>query len=231
MPTPVRTLFAVEVGLAVMHLINPPVPLWAERGGATRYLWDLDAEANVPTWFASAQLAVLGALLLLLAMAIRRDRRRESIALAAAGVLAAALSLDELVGVHEKLGRGLEELTGERGSTVFDTTGPWVVVAAPLFVLLMVACWYALRGLFRVSPRAARLCLGGSALFLVSFAGLEFVANFLPGGDDATVLLEETGEMAGVTLILWGVAELAGSLGLSLGVSETNASAKARKPD
>lgn len=216
MPAPIKALFAVELGLAVVHLINPPVPVWAERGGATRYLWDLDAEANVPTWFASVQLALIAVLLALLAFAWRERSRLETAALAVAGAAVAALSLDELVGIHEKLGRGLEELLGGRESTAFDATGPWVAVAAPLFLLLFAVAAHLLRRVYHGRHRATRLCLGGTALFFVSFAGIELIANFLPGGDDDTVLFEETGEMAGATLFLWGLAELMDSHGVRL---------------
>lgn len=91
-----------------------------------------------------------------------------------------------------------------------------MVVAAPLFLIAASGAAYALREVFRDRRRPGALCLAGTGLFFVSFAGLEFVANFLPGGDDQTVLFEETGETAGVTLVLWGTFELMRSHGVRL---------------
>lgn len=217
MPMAIRALFATELLLGFVHVLNPPVPLWAERGGATRYLWDLDAEANVPAWFSVAQLLLLAALIALIAVAWRGRGRATSRWLGVTAAFAAFLSFDELVGIHEKLGRGIEhELVGERGSTPFDVTGPWVVFAAPLFVLAVAVCVYLLRDVFRGRPRQAALCLAGAGLFLISFAGVEAVANFIPTGDRTTVLFEEIGEMAGVTLAVWGFYELALSHGIGM---------------
>jgi len=45
---------------------------------------------------------------------------------------------------------------------------------------------------------------------LISFAGIEALTNFVDA-EAATLVVEEIGEMAGVTLVLWGPWELAGS--------------------
>lgn len=210
MPAVVKALFALELALAVMHVWDPPVPLWAERGGSTRYLWNLDSEANVPTWFSSMQLATVGLGVSGLA-ALGIGGRMEKRALVLAGFGFLVLSLDELISLHEKLGRGIEELTGARGTTAFDVTGQWVLVGAPLFLAAAALLWWALRGLFEGERRAGLLVSAGALLYLVSFAGIEALTNFVDA-EATTVLLEEVGEMAGVTLILWGVLVLAASL-------------------
>jgi hypothetical protein len=206
MPRVIACLFAAEVVLVGLHLLGPPLPEFAERGGSTDYLWDLDGEANLPAWFSSIQLAAIGFLLFGFA-ASRTERNSETGVLGLAGAGFLLLSLDEQITLHEKVGRGFEELFGGRGETAFDVTGPCVLIGIPLFLAAFIAAGYALRGLFAGRRRVAMLVNGGGAVYLSSFAGIELVTNFV-SFERGTVVAEEAGEMAGATLLLWGVYEL-----------------------
>jgi hypothetical protein len=76
---------------------------------------------------------------------------------------------------------------------------------------------YLGRDLLRDRRRAQVLYAAGVAAYVASFAGAELVSNFVSGANGGMVLLEETGEMIGATLLLWATYELARSHGFRLG--------------
>jgi hypothetical protein len=213
MPGIVKCFFAADVLLALMHLIGPPVPEWAARAGNRDYLWGLSLEANIPTWYSSLQLALIGALLLAFAHVRPGPGRAPTWILGIVGAAFLFLSLDEQISIHENLGGLLEDLVGERGDTALEVTGPWMLVAAPLFLGGLALAAYLARPLWEGRRRVSVLYLAGAILFTASFAGLEALRNFIFARGQL-VLVEETGEMLGSTLLLWGTIELLHSHGV-----------------
>jgi hypothetical protein len=225
MPRAVKWFFAADLFLALMHLIGPPVPEWAARAGNQDYLWGLSIEANIPTWYASVQLALIGGLLLVFAAVRPVPGRAPTWVAGASGVGFFFFSLDEQISIHENLGGLLEDLVGDRSGTAFEVTGPWALVAAPLFLGALALAAYLGRSLWQGRPRVWVLYLVGAALFTVSFAGLELLRNFIVARGHL-VLVEETGEMLGATLMLWGTIELLRSHGVRL-IKDSGAAASA----
>ena len=219
----ILALFAINVVLAVMHVLGPPVPSWAARGDDDReYLWDLTVEGNVPSWYSGTQLVLIGALMLGLAANLPR-KRASTVVLVLTGLLFAFLSLDELVSLHEKFGRFLEDLGPERGDTAFGVTGVWFIVVAPAFVLVVAGLAYAGRELITGRRRVQLLYLAGLVLFVGSFAGLELLVNFVSEREREIEVLEETGEMFGATVLLWATYELLRSHGVRVFAREAEA--------
>jgi hypothetical protein len=116
------------------------------------------------------------------------------------------LSLDEQIGIHERLGPAIEDVVGERGGSALDVTGPWMLVAAPLFLGGLALAAYLGRDLLRDRRRISLLYLVGAVSFAVSFAGLELLRNFV--ADGSVPVMEETGEMLAVTVLIWATLEL-----------------------
>jgi hypothetical protein len=214
MPLPVRYLLAADLLLVLLHVVGPPMPLWESRTGDEEYLWDLSAEGNLPTWYSSVKLAVLALLLLAFAWVSRSRSSRATWILGFVGAAFLVLSMDELIGIHERLAPEVEDLVGERGGSALDVTGPWMLVAAPLFLGGLALAAYLGRDLLRDRRRISLLYLLGAVTFVLSFAGLELLRNF--AGEDYVPVIEETGEMLAVTVLIWATLELMRSHRVSL---------------
>jgi len=163
-------------------------------------LFDLGVEANLPTWWASAQLWTAAALLA--SVAWRTGAHPASFALAA---LIAAFSVDEVASLHERIAFATR-------SELLPVTGVWPFVLGPLaLVAVGVSARMARRTWHRDPTAAAWLGIGLVGL-LVSAAGIELLVNVVPwrsGAHFIQVLAEESGELVSGTLILAGAYRLA----------------------
>ncbi len=177
-------------------------------------LWlDLDGEQNVPTWYTSMQWFLAAALLALFAERLPARRR---FAFAVLPLAFLAMSLDEVIGVHEWLGVKSDTLlaAGDRQASLFSANGIWVLVIGLPFVALLGVLLYSLRECFRAAPGALWTIAAGLAIAAVGALGFEMLLNFVPryGTEEAILeLLEETLEMVGATTVVWGAYALATS--------------------
>jgi hypothetical protein len=176
-------------------------------------MFELDREANVPTWFQSSVLLLGGWLAVQLALRLlasgTRLRRRDLLACA----LPFYLSMDEAAQIHERFDfRSGDGLFAERA---FYYT--WLVTALALLPLLVWAMRSFLRRLPDAAARAARL---GCGVYLAGAIGMELVGGVYAvrfGPDLLTYALitcvEEGLEMGG--MCLFAVAMLQGLESLS----------------
>ena len=228
-PPLVRALFLVDLGLgaaylladaAFRHWVPASVRVSAGESSAAEFrfrwlsrLFDLNAEANLPTWYASAQLLLVGLLLGVFARA-RADRRRPaaSAGLVVAAALFVGMSADEVACLHENVGGKLVHYLKARshGSAV-TLAAFWAAVLVPF--LAVVACvaragWSHWR---RRPAFALRFGLG-LAVYLACAAGTELAWMAAFGTDPSAapveVFAEEVGEMIGVTLMAWAAWDL-----------------------
>ena len=132
-PLPILCLFGVDLVLTALHLFGPPLPAWAALPAARDTFWNMGREGNVPAAYSGVQLALIGVLMSGFASVWTR-RRGAALALACVGAVFLLLSLDELAGIHEKFGRSLTTVIGQRGETALPRTGPWMLVLAPVFL-------------------------------------------------------------------------------------------------
>ena len=192
----------VDLCLGLAHVINlvgfpvldRPVELFA-----------LDAERNIPTWWASAKLLVVGLTLGIMVPAIRALRWREWVVIAVAAVAFGFLSLDEFASLHEALGRRTR-------TDLLPTTGAWPFVYGGLG--LAGAAWLVLAGrrLWTREPGAAAGLIGGLVCLVASAAVLDLANNVLEPGHAALegmMVVEEMGELFAVSAILYGAWSLA----------------------
>jgi hypothetical protein len=180
-------------------------------------LFDLNQEFNIPSLYSG--LLLLGAAVLLFVVATIERRRRNLLwrhwAILAAGFV--YLTFDELVGIHEKLNRPLQDLLGLSG----DVT-TWVIAGG---LAALVAGAFFLPFLRLLPRRHAATFLAAGILFVGSAVGMEIVSTNWVGGmtyaDNgaydwvglAKVALEETGEMAGVVLFIHALLDYLRQLG------------------
>lgn len=188
--------------MAAAHAAVPNLPFapsLAEDANAVRRFFEVAGEQNGWAWLNVVLLATGAALHLVAGLLWRRAGRRAQAWWGTAAVLA-ALSLDDLVGLHERMtGLGVE-LGGGSGLLV----AAWVVPGAAVAVGVVVAFGFLARSLDRPGRR---LLLGGLALFLAGAFGLEAVGHAVLAdrGPSATygglVLVEELAEAWGAVLM------------------------------
>ncbi len=174
--------------------------------------FDLDEEANVPTWFESITL-VLAAGLLEVAARVRRsvrDGRWTCWRVLSSGFL--FLSLDEIASIHERFRLPIEMLRNVPAFRAFSWVVPGAVLVALLFAFF--------RPWLRTLPERTRngLLLAGTVYVAgaVGFEALGGIAAMTVGMDSwtyvATDTLEETLEMTGTLLLIVTMLEYLRSL-------------------
>lgn len=207
-----------DIALSLAYLANK------SAGDVFSRLFDLDGEGNIPAWYSSSQLLIVGLLLGLFAChhcSWRRIGSWPPIALALFFVL---LSADEAAQFHEWAGVMSDAiLLGDAGDTVLDRMGTWMFTIGLPGVALALYLLHCARLWFRPAPGALAKLVAGMAIFAIGALGVEAIDNFLdhPASATAQVLVEETLEMIAVTVMLWGVLELLHAYGLSVRFSRS----------
>lgn len=212
-----------------LYVVNIALGVLAVAAGAAAAALSIDgfdfvrlgSEANLPTWYSASQLLAVGAL-----AGVAVWPRVTSGAPGARWALAPSaffvlLSLDEGAQVHERIGNFAQSLTGVGTGLV---TGPWLLVALPLYGALAWFVWKAARPLLKDRPQIVALAVGGAALFVFSAAGIEALGNFAADNTLALRLMgvfEEVGEMMAATTLLWAAWALARAEGVTLTVAPT----------
>ena len=179
---------------AVRYEYRPVMPLYA-----------LEKEGNLPTLFASASLLFCALLLALVARA-KSPGDRDRAAWLGLAALFAFLTLDEFAGLHERL--------VSLGKTLLSGPAPfgreWVIVYGLLLVPVGLLFVPFLRRLPEVTRR---IWLVAGVVFVVGALGLEMLTGWLstqPAGGTAVWafnIIEETLEMGGVLLFLYGLLD------------------------
>jgi len=197
-------LLAISSAIVALSLLLPALVHHelTRDVGAARVFTFVGAEANLPTWW-SASLLFGAALLHVQAGALaRRSGIKGASAWWILAVLFAALSLDELTALHERL--------DEWGLALTDSgfAFPWLVLGTPIAIGIIAIALVAGRHLPR---RSKVLSLAGLGLVLLSAVGLEAIGGLLLGdqkgefqGENTlytlVMHLEEFGEVAGAAL-------------------------------
>jgi hypothetical protein len=165
--------------------------------------FDMDYEANLPTWYSALQLGMLALLLAILAWVHIPRRDRGSWALALPVLMASYLSLDEHAQIHERL-RPIAHIE------LLPFSGGWMLVAVPLFLLSVALTVWVTRP-FWGPPPIRRLGLMAVALYAFAAGVLEIPHNFMEPNSLAHLTInffEELGEMLAATMAIWAVYRL-----------------------
>ena len=207
-PVAIRWLFAADLAMGALAVLNYVV---AEALGVQRSdFLRSGLEANLPSWYATVQLAAVSAVLLPLAVRDASWRRPATWGVALGPALFALLSLDEGAMVHERVGAWLSAVAFETPS--LGDAGPWLLVLAPAYGAVALVAVRAWARYLRDRPRTLALLVAGVVLLGASAAGLEALMFLLDAEHTllgkALSVVEETGEMVAVTLLLWGSVRL-----------------------
>lgn len=202
-PLLIKLFFAIEILLGLAYIVIHVFPVYP-----TLFLFlDLDGEVNIPTWFSSAQLLMVGVLMMVFVIGkYQQNERAYTMLLGSLGFT--FLSLDEFVQLHELFGAICDILLRDRKETIFQKTGFWMVFLAPIFLGLFWVWWRSMK-YYLVGFAGKGKLLMGMLVFVGGATVVEIFSNFAQGNLMVVgVLVEELGEMAGITLFLWGVYEL-----------------------
>ena len=168
-------------------------------------LFNLDGEANIPSWYSSSTLLIASALLATVALFKARYKAPYHRHWKFLAVIFLYISMDEAAVIHEMLNKPLR--------LIFNTEGhvdsPWVVIAG--LCLIFLAFTYA-RFLLHLPSKIRYLFVISGVVFLTGAIGAEFV-SFHGQPQPATntlsyqipMTVEEFLEMAGVAIFIYAI--------------------------
>jgi hypothetical protein len=215
--SPARIAFALGSAVVVLAVASLFAPvLWFGFGHdhvrglspLMQSLFDLNSEANVPTWFSSSALLVASLLLAAVGFVERaRGRRDVGYWLVLSGIFL-FISVDEVARLHERTTVPLREALGAGGVLYYS----WVILGGAFVLALAVAYWPFLR---RLPSRTRILFVTAAVLFVGGALGVELIAGYYrdligPSYRDgllevALSNLEEVMEMLGVVVFVFGL--------------------------
>ena len=200
----------------------------------------LGYEANPPTWWASMLLALIALCLFVLASkpfvehpAVKPLRW----GLVGAGVIFTYMSMDEMGTIHERISIAMKAAYGSAGAHWYVPNlrifPAWVVLWA-FMILVVVGLVVYLPRLYRLWPTELWIVVAGMVAYAVGALVFERYAEIIHLTEPTLLFIqqgvEETLEMVGPTIVLYGVARVlftvAGRSRPTPGVTEP-----ARKPD
>jgi len=218
-PLFILALFAIEALIVLCHILF--AALFPFHNSVALF-FNLNEEGNLPAWFSAIQLYSV-AILLFMFFWGKREQGDFSwgVLLGAAGFL--FLSVDEGAKVHERVGTiidaivvggatSIQDVTHDNhGDLLLPVTGYWMFYLGPVALVALFLWWRSIRRFTETSRNSQTKVLIGALIFLASATLPEIFSNFLIGNlfaMHAELVIEEWGEMLGITICLWGVFEL-----------------------
>jgi Ca2+/Na+ antiporter len=223
-PIIIAFFFIADIALLVFYLVNQAVG--APYDILTRLL-DLNGESSISTWYSVIQLACVAALTGLFAAKNVHTSRVNTWPLLLLPLVFLALSMDELVQIHEWLGAKSDVLLpgNSRLNTIYQESGIWMFLfGIPFFFGILGIAFMLRRYLSTVSSVLPKFLLG-LAVFAIGATLIEILSNFVIYGSVwyfLEVVCEEGCEMLGVTIVLWAFHDLLQGHGLSIHLDPVN---------
>jgi hypothetical protein len=209
-------LLGVEAVLAIAyleaHVIDVGLP-W----GPFRAWINLDGDVSLPAWFSAMQLFAVGALWGMAAYVNRHREQVSSAFLAAVGMGFVFLSADEGSMIHERITLAAKMLGAD--ALLIRGHGAWISIYGTAAVGALLLAGRHLRRLWAHNARPVLLGGLGAAVYVGGAVGVEVLGYLVLGHGAAPrlaavqVLVEESLEMVGVSLILYGTLLLLRSVG------------------
>ena len=206
-PRSVATLLLLDLILCFVYVVTHLlIASWIEP----YYLWNLDSEGSIASWYSVAKylgVAILAALFVYRRMA----KGHSSLAVLGLPLVFFAMGLDEGARLHEWLSQYIDMLLpgGDRANTPFHETGIWMFVIGIPFVIFFLIWMYRLRKTLINYRASLRLLTVGMVILLTGAVGFETLSNFLYGTAWLIeVAFEEGFEMLGVSVMWWSICNM-----------------------
>jgi hypothetical protein len=196
-----KCLLAINIMLVLLYLITS-FPFSSPH--TPSHLFNLDAEANIPTWFSSAQLFLL--FILSIHYSIQIDNRNLRNFYSLLGLVFLFFSADETSGIHESITRISKNL-----SIFPDSHGMWILVYP--IILLMLGCVYWKGLLDFLHEKIGRtIFIIGGVIFVIGGVGFEIFGYFLSSDQNSEhvlsliqITVEESFELLGQSLMIYAL--------------------------
>jgi hypothetical protein len=173
------------------------------------YFFDVDQEANLPTWFSAIDLLLASAILSGIAVAKRRQNDRFALHWTVLALVFFGLSIDEAAVIHEISIDPLRDTFQLDGALHYA----WVIPGA-IFAVAFGA--FMLRFLLSLPPGTRDAFIGAGALYVGGTIGVEMVSALWASAHgeanltyNAIVTVEESFEMLGVVAFVGALLEYA----------------------
>jgi hypothetical protein len=200
-------LFGFEVLLILGYCIVWIIAPGLEWGPISLFL-DVDREVSIPTWFSAIQLFAIGLLLILQA----RETKQLRFYLFILGLGFMLLSMDESAAIHEKIIDSAKRLDVQwlLRLTFMGSHKAWMVPYVLVGLAVLLASYRPVLFIWRNFRREAALVAIGLVLFGIGGIALEILSFEFEEASSATaynwtVAGEEFFEMAGMSVVLYGV--------------------------
>lgn len=223
---------SLTVNLLAFQAGDSQVPVAGSLGAGPQDFFNVNREANLPTWFSSAVLLLAAASVAGVAAWASRTRDRWRWHWWVLAATFCYLSIDELVRLHEKASGHVSQVVEPTGIFAFG----WWIVAAPLVAVFAVAYLRFLRAL---PAKVGGLIVLAGGLYVGGAIGMEIVGSWLSDAQGTTLspgyllvtTVEEMLEMIGAIVFLHAVATYANSRMTVVDASAANApTAQAAEP-
>lgn len=205
---PELVVLAVGIGVAgvlvLLHIAvprTPWAPQWRDPESDVNIYFDLGREQNLPTWVNVSILLLAAVAAGLAAFLARAANDRAAWPWAGFALVCAALSLDDLSSLHERLHALGVRIGGGSGLTYAAWLVPGLAGAAVVVVAMALLYW-------RVGRRARVLLVAGVGFLLIGAFGLEALGNAVLEAQGHTrsyayyLVLEEFLEAVGAVFLL-----------------------------
>jgi hypothetical protein len=170
--------------------------------------FNLDEEANIPSWFSTIQLFMIGLIAIATAQSEHYRRPPSKWGLTLFGLGFIYLSLDEGAALHEKF---TYEFHNHPWVPYFDGVhGIWIVIYMGVAIVTLSILGRDLWAIFKTLRREALIFTVGMIIFLAGAGGSETITYFFidktnPMVYAIEVVLEEFLEMFGASILFYSV--------------------------
>lgn len=184
-------------------------------------LFDLNKEANIPTWYSSLILFISSCLLFFISYykGVKDINQKYWRTLA---FIFLFLSIDELSSIHEDFNNPVRSLLHLGGIFYWS----WIV---PAILILVILFFYFIRFLLSLPKNTRNLFLLSAIIFVGGAVGLEMIGGFLYSIDmnnsiphRIETFFEEVMEMTGVLIFIYSLLNYIKKDGMSVLIKRTN---------
>lgn len=189
-------LIIIEIILVSIHIVVTILGIPINR-------FNLNGEANIPAWFSSTQLFMIGFVFLLSAHHSNRHHHPSPLFLLTVGIGFIFLSVDEAAIIHEHISGALKHI--EWIPRFGHGRGIWIFLYPLVGLTLLIIGYREIYKSWKYYKREMVIFIIGSIIFVFGALGLEMVKFLVILKYPFTLLevvFEEFFEMLGATIIL-----------------------------
>jgi len=198
-------LVAIEVLFVLIFFIDYLLgtPIWIIH----TYFY-LDGEMNIPAWFSSIQLSLVGIVFLLRAYQPVSSDYPSPVFMLMLGAGFLFLSADELTKIHETFSKTLKSI--EWVPRFKGGNGLWISVYLLLCLTFVLTTYRHFCAMWNLYRKESFFMMTGIMVFLLGAVGFEIISYQFLRDDTSSMLyqvevaVEEFLEMMGISLVLYG---------------------------